>query len=81
MLCLLTLAYKASVNVMLQSASNTFDLTNVPNISTRTKTNDAVDAENYLSICDVDSQINVTERPRSNFSDKLVFSTDYEFGF
>lgn len=39
-----------------------------------------IEAVNYLSICDVDGQIYVTERSRSNFSDKLVFSTDYEFG-
>lgn len=35
----------------------------------------------YLSICDVDGQIYVTERSRSNFSDKLVLSTDYKLGF
>lgn len=35
----------------------------------------------YLSIRDVDGQVYVTERSRSDFSDKLVFSTDNEFGF
>lgn len=37
--------------------------------------------QSYLSICDVDGQIYVTEWSRSNFSDKLVFSTDYKFSF
>lgn len=35
----------------------------------------------YLSICNVDSQVNVSKWSWSNFPDKLVFSTDYKFGF
>lgn len=35
----------------------------------------------YLSICDVDCQINITEGSRSDFTNELVFPTDYKLGF
>lgn len=35
----------------------------------------------YLSICDVDCQINVAKGSRSDFPNELVFPTDYELGF
>lgn len=38
-------------------------------------------ADRYLSISDVDGQVDVTERARSNLSDQLVLPTDYELGF
>lgn len=60
-------------------ATNTFDLT--LKFSTKMLTNVDVYTACYLSIRYVDGQVYVTERSRSDFSDKLVFSTDNEFGF
>lgn len=39
------------------------------------------ETDRYLSICDVDGQVDVTERSRSNLSNELVLPTDYELGF
>ena len=68
----------ADYKAMFKSASNTFDL--ATNFPARRQAYVDVESVTYLSICNVDGQIYVTERSWSNFSDKLVFSTDYEFG-
>ena len=35
----------------------------------------------YLSVGDVDGQVDISERPRPDLPDQLVFSPDYKLGF